>query len=192
MTLRATSHETESPWPFTLSALIGGKGGAGPSSLHTTLEGPTDQVSARWMKTLHSFLRGIQWIMFHGHLDYFQNPSLGVRPNTKPGDRGTPNAHNRWFILSYHVWGPRWIEIHYNSIWLGTRSRMTSHYTWGSVTTLLHGFGGVLGRPLNTFLLGSHNFMVTALGSCVKVALNIIFSAVAEFAPCILCRLAGP
>jgi hypothetical protein len=24
------------------------------------------------------------------------------------------------------------------------------------------------GRPLDTFLLGSHNFMVTALGSCVK------------------------
>ena len=29
--------------------------------------------------------------------------------------------------------------------------------------------GGVLGRPLDTFLLGSHNLMVTALGSsCVK------------------------
>ena len=44
---------------------------------------------------------------------------------------------------------------------------MTSHYTWGSVT-ILHEFGGVLGRPLDTFLLGSHNFMVTALGSCVR------------------------
>ena len=28
---------------------------------------------------------------------------------------------------------------------------MTSHYTWGSMTTL-HDFGGVFGRPLNTFL----------------------------------------
>ena len=27
---------------------------------------------------------------------------------------------------------------------------MTSHYTWGSTTTL-HDFGGVLGRPLDTF-----------------------------------------
>ena len=34
--------------------------------------------------------------------------------------------------------------------------------------TTLHDFGGVLGRPLDTFLLGSHNFMVTALGSRVK------------------------
>ena len=37
--------------------------------------------------------------MFHGHLDYFQKPPLEGRPNTKPEDHGTPNAHNRWFIL---------------------------------------------------------------------------------------------
>ena len=29
--------------------------------------------------------------------------------------------------------------------------------------TTIHDFGGVLGRPLDTFFLGSHNFMVTAL-----------------------------
>ena len=34
--------------------------------------------------------------------------------------------------------------------------------------TTLYDFGGVLGQPLDTFLLGSHNFMVMALGSCVK------------------------
>ena len=105
--------------------------------------------------------------MFHGHLDYFQKPPLGGRPNTKPGDHGTPNAHNRRFILFYHVWGPAWIEIHWNSIWLRARWHMTSHYTWGPVTTL-DDVGGVLGRPLGHFLWGSHNFMVTALGSCVK------------------------
>jgi hypothetical protein len=53
------------------------------------------------------------------------------------------------YILFYHVWGPAWIEIHWNSIWLRARSHMTSHYTWGSVTTL-QDFGGVLGRPLDT------------------------------------------
>jgi hypothetical protein len=31
-----------------------------------------------------------------------------------------------------------------------------------------HDLGGVLGRHLDTFLLGCHNFVVTALGSCVK------------------------
>ena len=88
--------------------------------------------------------------MFHGHSNYFQKPPLGSRPNTKPGDHGTPNAHNHWFILFYHVWGSAWIEIHWNSIWLKARSHMASHYTWGSVTTL-HDVGGVLGRHLDTF-----------------------------------------
>ena len=54
--------------------------------------------------------------------------------------------------LSYfnHVWEPAWIEIHWNNIWLRDWSRMTSHYTWGSVTTL-HDFEGVVGWPLDTF-----------------------------------------
>ena len=35
---------------YTSSTLIGGKGGAGPSSLHTMLEGPTEYVNnTRWM-----------------------------------------------------------------------------------------------------------------------------------------------
>ena len=144
MRLRAHDHY------YTSSTLIGGKGGTGPDSLHTALEGPMEYVNAWWMWSLHGFLHGIKWIMFHGHLDYFQKPPLGGRPNTKPGDHGTPNAHNHWFILFYHVWGPAWIEIHWNSIWLRARSHMTSHYTWGSVTTL-HDFGGVLGWPLDTF-----------------------------------------
>ena len=88
--------------------------------------------------------------MFHGRLDCIHKPPHGGKPITKPGDHGTPTAHNRWFILFYHVWGPAWIEIHWNSIWSRARSHMTSHYTWGSVTTL-HDFGGVLGRPLDTF-----------------------------------------
>jgi hypothetical protein len=56
---------------------------------------------------------------------------------------------------------PASIEIHWKSIWSRTQSHMTSHYAWGRVTTL-HDCGGVLGRrPLDTFLLGSHHFMVT-------------------------------
>ena len=88
--------------------------------------------------------------MNHDHLDYFQKPPLKGRPNTKPGDHGTPNAPYHWFILFYHVWGPAWIDIHWNSIWLRARSYMASHYTWGSVTRL-HDFGGALGWPLDTF-----------------------------------------
>jgi hypothetical protein len=51
-------------------------------------------------------------IMFHGHLDYFQKTASRGGSNTKQGDHGTPNTHNRWFILFYHVRGPAGIEIH--------------------------------------------------------------------------------
>jgi hypothetical protein len=49
--LRVTSHTILGARDhYTSSTLIGGKGGAGPSSLlDTTLEGPTEYVNARWM-----------------------------------------------------------------------------------------------------------------------------------------------
>ena len=48
--LRATSHTRLTGRDhYTSSTLIGGKGGPGPSLLHTTLEGPTEYVIARWM-----------------------------------------------------------------------------------------------------------------------------------------------
>ena len=43
------TRETESPQLFHSSTVIGGKDGACPSSLRTTLEGPTEYVNARWM-----------------------------------------------------------------------------------------------------------------------------------------------
>jgi hypothetical protein len=47
---RATSHmRLRAHDHYTSSTLIGGKGGAGPSLLHITLEGPTEYVNARWM-----------------------------------------------------------------------------------------------------------------------------------------------
>ena len=70
-------------------------------------------------------------------------------------------------ILFYHVWGPAWIETHWNIIRSAARSHMTSHYIWGLVTTL-QDLRGVLGRPFEHILLGSHNFMVMALCSYVK------------------------
>ena len=144
------THETGSPWPLHFKHSRWWKGGAGLSSRHTPLEGPTEYVNARWMSSLRGFLHGIEWIVFHGHLDYFQKSPLGGRSNTKLRDHGTPNAHNRWFILFYHVWGPAWIEIHWKSIWLRAQSHMVSHYSWGSMT-ILHDFGGVLGWPLDIF-----------------------------------------
>ena len=99
----------------------------------------------------------------HGHLDYFPKQPLGGRPNT---NRETMALQALTALVLFYfimMWGPAWIEIHWNSIWLRVRSHMAWHYTWGSVTTL-HDFGGAFGH----FLLGSHNFMAAALGSCVK------------------------
>jgi hypothetical protein len=42
--------DIENLWgAYTSSTLIGEKDGAGPSSLHTMLDGPTEYVNARWM-----------------------------------------------------------------------------------------------------------------------------------------------
>jgi hypothetical protein len=100
-------------------------------------------VKSTWILTWHRMDH------FHGHLDYFLKPPLGSRPNTKPGYHGTPNIHNHRLILFYCVWKPTWIEIHWNSTRLIARSHVTSHCSWGSVTTL-DDFG-VLGQPLDTF-----------------------------------------
>ena len=101
---------------------------------------------------------------------------LEVTPIQNRGDHGTPNARNHWFILLYHVWGPAWIEIHWYSIWLRAHSHMTSHYTWGSVTHTPTSCWRCVGTAFGHFLLGSHNFMVMALGSCVKWPLVLAWS----------------
>ena len=100
MRLRAHDH-------YTSSTLIGGKGGAGPSSLHTTLEGLTEYMckckmdvkSTRILSymTLNGSCFMVTWTTFKNHL-------LEVGLTQKPGDHDTPNAHNHWFILLYHVW----------------------------------------------------------------------------------------
>ena len=85
------THETESLWPVTFQALsLVEKAEPGPSSLHTNARG-TDGVSM-WMRdgcrSLDGSLNGIEWIMFHGHLECFQNPPLASRPIVKPGGHG--------------------------------------------------------------------------------------------------------
>ena len=80
--------------------LIGGKGGAGPSSVHTTLEGTNGvseckmDVKSAWILTWH------KWVMFHGYLDYFQKPSLGGRPNVHETKRPWHSEHSQmWLYL---------------------------------------------------------------------------------------------
>ena len=73
-----------------------------------------------------------------------------------------------WFSLFHHVWRSAWIEIHWNSIWLRAWSHMTSHFTWRWVRDHTTWIWRCVGITFGHFLLGSHNFMVTALGSYVK------------------------
>ena len=94
------------------------------------------------------------------------NKGVGITQNLR--DRDTLNAHNHWFILLYHVRGLR----EYKSIeialgWGPVHVRL--HTTLENPVTTLQDFGGGLGTvAFGHFLLGSHNFTVTALGSRVK------------------------
>jgi hypothetical protein len=167
MSNRHFTHETESPWPLHFkhshwwkrwsrskfaSYYVWGNNGVCKCKM---------DVKSTWIPTWHQ-MDHVSW-----SLGLFSKPPLGGRPNTKPGDCGTPNAHNCWFILFYHMGGPTWIGICWNSISLRAWSHVTSHYAWGSMTTL-HDFWRCFGTDFGHFLLGSHSFMVTALGSCVK------------------------
>ena len=76
--------------------------------------------------------------MFHGHSDYSQKPPLGGRINTKLGDHGTPNAHNRWFIL-FLSWVRTWMNrnsLQYHLVEglvtydFTLHSRVRDHTTW--------------------------------------------------------------
>ena len=145
MGLRAHDHCTS-------STLIGGKGGAGPSLLlHHYAWGTTGaceckmDVKSTWIPTWHRYgsCSMVTWTIFNNHL-------FGGRPNTKPGDHDTLHAHNYWFTLFYHVWGPAWIEIHWISMWLRVRSHMTSHTLQGPWLHYMI-LEVLLGRPLDTF-----------------------------------------
>ena len=80
-----------------------------------------------------------------------KKPPVGGRPNTKNREIMALQTLTTILILFYRVWGPAWIEIHWNSIWLRPKSYMTSHYFEDPWHTL-HDFGDVLGQPLDTFL----------------------------------------
>ena len=40
-----------------------------------------------------------QWIMLHGHMDFFPKPPPGGRYNTEARDRSLPKSHNRQSII---------------------------------------------------------------------------------------------
>jgi hypothetical protein len=153
--LRATSHtRLRARDHYTSCTLIGGKGEAGPSSLHTRLR---DQRSM-WMwdgcksTCMDSYMASngsyfmVTWPIFKNHF-----LEVSLTQNRKTMAFQTLTIVDIFDFIIY-------VRAHMNrktrkSIWFEGPSHMASHYTWGFVTTL-HDFGGVLGRPLDTFFWG--------------------------------------
>ena len=83
--LRATSHtRLKAHVHCNLRALIGRKGGARPSSLHTWRWRPKGPNKTWWMQSLHGVLQGGLWIRFHGLPEF----TSGLPP------RGGPDANS--------------------------------------------------------------------------------------------------
>ena len=114
----------------------------------------------------HGFLHGIEWIMLHSHLDYFQtNDLLDVRL-TKNRETMALRTHITVdsFYSSMHE-DPAWVETHWNSICGWRSGHIWLHATledpWPHDMSL-----EVCWDDLSTdTLVGSHNFTVTARGS---------------------------
>jgi hypothetical protein len=122
-----------------------GKGGAGPSSLHTTLERPIKWVQDGCTVCMASngscFM--VTWIVFNNHV--FE---VGLKQNRETMALWESQCHQFIIFLSC-VRTPPLHVMNLYSIWLRASSDLTSHYAWGPVI-LLHDFGSVLGQPLDT------------------------------------------
>jgi hypothetical protein len=97
----------------------------------------------------------------------YKNHLLEACPTQKPEDHGTPNVDIHCFILFDHVQGPKWIKLTKIAFGWGPghiRLHTTLEGLWPHYMVLEVYWDGLL----NTCLMGSHNFMVMALGSCVK------------------------
>jgi hypothetical protein len=136
------THETESPWPLHFKHSHWWKRQSWSTFASHYTRGTNIVYMDSYMAS-HGSCFMITWTTFKYHL-----LEVGLTQNRETMALRMLTTID--FSLFYHVWGPAWIEIHWNSIWLRTRSHMNSHYTWGSVTTLHH-FRSVLGQPLDTF-----------------------------------------
>ena len=102
----------------------------------------------------------VTWTIFKNHF-----LEVGLTRN-QPGDR--PWHSERSQLLIYCILSC--VRTHMNAKFIEIAFGQGSGHTWlhwGYVTTR-HGFWRCVGTAFRHFLLGRHNYMVTALGSCVK------------------------
>ena len=87
----------------------------------------------------------ITWIIFEIHL-----LEVGLTQNRETMALWKFTTVDLFYF--YHVWRRAWIEFHWKKHLVEDWWHMASHYTWVYVTmSILHDFGGVFGRPLDTF-----------------------------------------
>jgi hypothetical protein len=124
-------------WRFNATSHTRLKGGAGPSSSFTLR---LRDWRSMWVQDgcnihMDSYMASIgscfilTWIVFKNHF-----LEVGLTPNRETMALRTLTTVDLFYF--YHAWRSMWIGIHWNSIWLRAQSYMTSHYTWGYVTTL--------------------------------------------------------
>ena len=75
------THKTEGPCPLHSKILVGRKGWDRPSSLHIRRWRSKSPKKLSWMKSLHGFLHGRLWIMWHGLLKFASDPPSRGRPS---------------------------------------------------------------------------------------------------------------
>ena len=110
------------PVTLTIQALIGGNRGVGPSSLASHYAWGTNGVSECKTDVKVYMDSYMAWVIFKSHF-----LEVGLVQNWETMALLMLMSHNRWFILFYHVRGPAWIEIYWNSIWLRAQSHMVLH-----------------------------------------------------------------
>ena len=129
-----------------------------------------------WMQNVHGVYVAYRDYCFMVYWILHQSPPQKGGPNTKLGDHESSKCHNSWFILYYCVEWPTWIGWWWNSIWLRSWLRMSSHYIWRLVSHDIHfpWYGLWMSSK------GPQNFMVTALGHSVEWPLVLEMCIVAD------------
>ena len=102
----------------------------------------------------------ISWIIFRNHL-----LEVSLTQNREIMAIRTLTTDDLFYLIMCE--DPHELKNHWKSIPLRARSHMTSHYTQ-RVPNHTTRFWWCVGTAFGHFSLGSHNSMVTALGSCVK------------------------
>ena len=123
------THETESPWPLHFKhAHWWKRWSRSKFDAHYTwgTNGVYMWMQDGWKVYINSYMASngscfkLTWTILNNQLS-----EVGLTQNMGTMALQTLTTIGLFYV--YHVWGPAWREIHWNSIWLRTRSHVTSH-----------------------------------------------------------------